>query len=409
MRPAVKLFGFLAAIAAACLTGCIKDNAIGDYYLLQSTIELKPGETYQLTFGYDAGYQQNQGMFGHEYNSDRQPQQQGTVYDDSRVLWKSSDTAVATVNATGLVTAVAAGECEIFAYYSTSYDVCRVRVRPDGNSSDGESDETTVGGFTDYGAVNSLFSVASGKQVRFSRGNLQYQASTDTWRFAEQQYLCAGSDNANASASYTGWIDLFGWGTSGWNSGAAEYLPYSTSTTNEDYYPGGDAANDLLGDNDSADWGLFNAIAAGGDQSGKWRTLTAAEWNYLLGSASTRQGKCGKAVIDGTYNGIVLLPDNWVLPSNLTFTPGITADYTANDYTAVQWSAMEDAGAVFLPAAGFRDGTTVSNVGTHGYYWSATHINATYAYALYFFSSYANTSDLGTRAAGRAVRLVADK
>ena len=309
------------------------------------------------------------------------------------------------MSATGLVTAIAVGECNIVAYYGDGYDVCHVVVLSDGQTSGDEPE----GGFTDYGAVNSLFSVARGKQVQFSRGNLQYQASTDTWRFAEQQYVSVGSDNANAAAAYTGWIDLFGWGTSGWNSGATAYLPYATNTDNADYYPGGDASNDLLGDNDSADWGRFNAIAAGGDQVGKWRTLTSSEWNYLLGSSAARQGKSGKAVIDGTYNGIVLLPDNWVLPSSLTFTPGVSSDYSTNAYTAAQWSAMEDAGAVFIPAAGFRDGTTVSNVGTHGYYWSSTHINGTYAYDLYFFGGYANASDLGTRAMGRSVRLVIDK
>ena len=407
MNKHFKLFSLLTVVLSFALAGCIKDNAIGDSYLLQSKLKLEVGETYQLTFGYDAGYQQQNSFFGHEYNSSGNLQQQGTVYDESRVMWKSSDTAVATVSATGLVTAVSVGTCNILAYYSNGYDVCAVKVVQGDNPSNG--DEPSIGGFTDYGAVNSLFSVARGKQVRFSRGNLQYQASTDTWRFAEQQYLCAGSDNANAAASYDGWVDLFGWGTSGWNSGATEYLPYATSTTNGDYYPGGDAGNDLLGDNDSADWGRFNAIAAGGDQAGMWRTLTNSEWNYLLGTSSARQGKCGKAVIDGTYNGIVLLPDNWVLPSGLTFTAGISADYTANAYTAVQWSAMEDAGAVFLPAAGFRDGTTVSNVSTHGYYWSASHINGTYAYAVYFYAGYANAADLGARALGRSVRLVMDK
>ena len=41
---------------------------------------------------------------------------------------------------------------------------------------------------TNDGAINSLFSVSDDLQVRFSRGNLQYQASTNTWRFAENQY-----------------------------------------------------------------------------------------------------------------------------------------------------------------------------------------------------------------------------
>lgn len=395
----------MAAVMAFVLVGCIKDSYYDSYSLNQSKIELKVGETYQLTFGYATAYPTQNSFFGHQYSSDRELQQYGNIYDESRVLWKCSDTSVATVSASGLVTAIAAGECNIVAYYGDGYDICHVVVLSNGQS----GDEDPEGGFTDYGAVNSLFSVARGKQVMFSRGNLQYQASTDTWRFAEQQYLCAGDDNANAAASYTGWIDLFGWGTSGWNSGATAYLPYATNSDNADYYPGGDASNDLIGDNDSADWGRYNAIAAGGDEVGKWRTLTSSEWNYLLGSSSVRQDKCGKAVIDGTYNGIVLLPDNWVLPSNLTFTPGISSDYATNAYTAAQWTAMEDAGAVFLPAAGFREGTAVSNVGTHGYYWSTTHINGTYSYDLYFFGGYANASDLGTRAVGRSVRLVIDK
>ena len=36
------------------------------------------------------------------------------------------------------------------------------------------------------GALPGLFSVAEGRQVRFSKGNLQYQASTGIWRFAER-------------------------------------------------------------------------------------------------------------------------------------------------------------------------------------------------------------------------------
>ena len=59
------------------------------------------------------------------------------------------------------------------------------------------------------------FLVSATKQVRFSQGNLQYQASTNTWRFAETQYSIVGNANENISSSYSGWIDLFGRGTSG--------------------------------------------------------------------------------------------------------------------------------------------------------------------------------------------------
>lgn len=384
-------------------SSCIKDNYYGDPAIGQRQIELNVGDTYQLTYGYNAGTTGRTHQSSGFGNYSDWPQ---SATDFSNVIWRSSDTSIATVSATGLVTGVSVGECKIAAYYGTTYDVCRVKV-VDGNGS--IPSDPSSGGFTDYGAVNSLFSVANGKQIRFSRGNLQYQASTDTWRFAEQQYKYIGDDNANISATNEGWIDLFAWGTSGWNSGATEYLPYATSTTNADYYPGGDFANDLLDSNANADWGQYNSIAGGGDQAGMWRTLTSAEWNYLLGNSSARQNKAGKAVIDSLYNGIVLLPDNFTLPTGVTFAAGLASDWYNNNYTAAQWAQMENAGAVFIPAAGYREGTAVTNAGSYGYYWSATHINATYSYALYFFSDYANATDLAARAVGRSVRLVVDK
>ena len=44
------------------------------------------------------------------------------------------------------------------------------------------------------------------KKVHFSKGNLQYQASTNTWRFAEKQYDIIGDANKNFSASTLGFF-----------------------------------------------------------------------------------------------------------------------------------------------------------------------------------------------------------
>ena len=52
------------------------------------------------------------------------------------------------------------------------------------------------------GSLSGLFSVSATQQVRFSKGNLQYQASTGTWRFAEHQYDYIGTDNSNISSNY---------------------------------------------------------------------------------------------------------------------------------------------------------------------------------------------------------------
>ena len=43
-----------------------------------------------------------------------------------------------------------------------------------------------------------------------------------------------------------------------------------------------------------------------------------------------------------------------------------------NTYDAQAWLSMENAGAVFLPAAGYRSGTSVYDLGTEGRYWSST-------------------------------------
>ena len=95
------------------------------------------------------------------------------------------------------------------------------------------------------GSINGLFSVSATQQVYFSKGNLQYRASTNTWRFAEHQYDCCGSNNQSVSSTYSGWIDLFGWGTSGYNHGAVCYQPWSGGVNANNYFAYGSATCNL--------------------------------------------------------------------------------------------------------------------------------------------------------------------
>ena len=224
--------------------------------------------------------------------------------------------------------------------------------------------------FDENGTGKGWFSVSATKKVRFSRGCLQYQASTGTWRFAENQYDCIGLANGNISSINSGWIDLFGWGTSGWESGAVAYQPYSASTTNSDYSPGGDTSSTLRGTYAHADWGVHNAIVNGGNKPGMWRSLTNAEWNYLYYRNNSR--KIGYATIAGQVKGVVFLPDTWSQPDGTSFTPaGTSINWNANRYTITQWSKMEEAGAVFIPAGGVRMGRQVYNVGTYAAWWTS--------------------------------------
>ena len=273
------------------------------------------------------------------------------------------------------------------------------------------------------GALPRLFSVSATHQVHFSQGNLQYCASTNTWRFAEYQWdyvgtqtpnedgyyggTVSGSDNRNISSTYSGWIDLFGWGTSGWNSGAVCYQPWSTSTSNSDYYPGGSYTNGLTGTYADADWAWHNAISNGGNTVHQWRVLTYDEWNYLLNTRADASDKRGTGNINGV-GGLIILPDNWTLPSGCTFSSGLASsnsDWSRNSYTLTQWSQMEAAGAVFLPAAGFRSDDNVSS-GGHGRYWSSTPRNVDYVRGM-SFSNGSLTAGINTsRSTARAVRPV---
>ncbi len=71
---------------------------------------------------------------------------------------------------------------------------------------------------------------------------------------------------------------------------------------------------------------------------------------------------------------------------------------------------MEAAGAVFLPAAGIRGGTTVTEVGLEGYYWSSTP-DVEYdpsSISMSFYCRYLNGNDFPLRYRGLSVRPVRD-
>ena len=294
-------------------------------------------------------------------------------------------------------------EVDLSGYYSKAeIDALLKKLKAEiGNDGDSSQQGNIA---VENGAIKAAFSISDSKQIYFSQGNLQYQASTGTWRFAEHQYDIIGSDNSNISSSYSGWIDLFGWGTSGWNSGANAYQPYSTSKSYSDYYPGGDYTNNLTGSYANADWGVYNKISNGGNQAGLWRTLTKDEWQYLISNRTDARYLRGTATVNGV-NGLILLPDNWTLPTGVTFTYGEDG-WSQNTYSASDWSKMEANGAVFLPAAGSR-GKDVGDVGSYGLYWSSSAYDSLDANFLYFSSLDVFTSWF-YRYWGRSVRLVQD-
>ena len=255
------------------------------------------------------------------------------------------------------------------------------------------------------GAINARYSIDRNVTVVFSKGNLQYQASSRTWRFANRQYDVAGFDNRLIDTNYNGWIDLFGWGTSGANG----LMPYTIIDTSELYAYG----MYTIGGSEY-DWGQHNAISNGGNTAGKWRAMTINEWTYLMKYRTDAQKKKAFATIENTgqkgtgMHGIVFLPDKWELPEGCTFQYGTMQGFATNVYSVAQWNKMESAGAVFLPAGGERDGTTVTMVGDYGCYWTTDAFTLESAYELYFLDSgydYYSTD----RASGHSVRLVMER
>ncbi len=271
------------------------------------------------------------------------------------------------------------------------------------------------------GAVNSLFSVSDTKQVYFSQGNLQYRPETNTFRFAPHQYNYVGTDNGNIyDINYLGWIDLFGWGTSGWDNGNVYYHPNDCSSTGTESngFGYGPIMNDLTGEFSNADWGVYNAITNGGNQTNQWRTLTFDEWVYLSSGRQNAEQKKGMATIVNV-KGIILLPDIWVAPEGISFVNATDYNYYENVYSLSEWKLMEEAGAIFLPCAGAREGTNVSNCGIHGHYWSSTALRDSYQIHMYqSFTMYIAPSGSGfvnnlvgnyiRRDSGLSVRLVKD-
>lgn len=278
-----------------------------------------------------------------------------------------------------------------------------------------------------------VFSVAADRQVRFAPGNLQYQASTGTWRFAQHQYDAIGNAAGNSvfddsRSTQAAWIDLFGWGTSGWDNGNSNYKPYNNYYTSASYaYGYGPKSGynynlDLTGDYKESDWGYHNAISNGGNTPHTWRTMTSGsgnEYDYLL---NTRNAATVNAIENARYTkgkvnniqGIILFPDDYVHPEGITQPSGINSTssegWYGNNYDATSWSKMEVAGAIFLPVTGRTENSSITNTG-YGYYWSSSYYTSGgkyYAYQLYFASGQANPSNYIYRYFGCAVRLVRD-
>ena len=234
------------------------------------------------------------------------------------------------------------------------------------------------------GLLTGAFKINNGgTQVHFAQGNPRY--TSGAWSFFDNQWDYYTTYSADS------W-DKFGWSTSATTYGMNTSMSSST-------YSG-----------DFKDWG--NAVGSG------WRTLTSAEWTYLFNTRTTggtvfgtSSARYAHATIntDGTsVNGMILFPDGVDIASTEVTTAGSVnaTSAWATKCTTAQWSALAAKGCVFLPAAGYRYGTSVYNFGSYGYYWSSSPNGASYAYKVTFYSGVLNPADYDVREGGNSVRLV---
>lgn len=239
-------------------------------------------------------------------------------------------------------------------------------------------------------AVPGVFAVSATKKVKFAQGNLVYTESTSSFSFEANQYDYRETHDGDV------------WGHFGWSTNSTYGV--NTSNNNDDY------------SGDFKDWG--KAIGDGNT----WRTLSNDEWGYLFNNrtGATIDGTPGRryayAIVAGV-NGIILFPDfKGDGTSPFEWPQNITAPSTYNDfvdewsgaptYSAAQWTTLETAGCVFLPAAGMRRGTSVNSAGSNGDYWSSTPSSVSKAYLLYFYGTRVEPQGNTSRYQGFSVRLV---
>jgi hypothetical protein len=288
-------------------------------------------------------------------------------------------------------------------------DIKRISLRVDGNAINLPSSKKLEAGHIYNitrrpvleGAISGKFTInGNGDKVFFAKGNLQATTTDNcaswTWAFATNQWDYVGNAvannaiNGNGTVSTNGTVDLFGWSTN------TTYYGIYNSTYADNY-----------GYSDFKDWGP--TMGSG------WRTPSVDEWNYVLKTRSastvngTAHGRFAKATV-ADKAGLIIFPDWYRHPDGVTRPRNVNidnCDYNVNTYDATAWSEMEDAGCVFLPAAGYREGTSMSYVGSGGYYWSSTKFNHDMAEGFSVASSNVDTEGVWvSRHYGYSVRLI---
>ena len=257
---------------------------------------------------------------------------------NSDVQWSSSDETVATVSG-GVVTGVADGNATITVE----------GIKDDVQWFSGSISVTVTEAASQL--VAKPFTVdEDGTQVYFASGNLYTPNGGTNYSFNTYQGQIVSSEDS-------------------WNPNGERDLMQWTEVVDGDK--------------------LIQVISVGSDNFQEyesknlidgWILPSLLQWKYILLSRSTSI-RYAKATING-IQGLLIFPDDYVHPTGvkaLAKKNTGNADYSVNNYSGADWTLMEIAGVVFLPASGntyFDKNGEWPWAKDAGHYWSSMKKNS---------------------------------
>ena len=178
-------------------------------------------------------------------------------------------------------------------------------------------------------------------------------------------------------------------------------------------------------------WATCNIGANGPEEYGDYfawgetEPKTTYDWStykYCKGTDDTMTKYCTNSSYGTVDNKIELEPSDdaatvnwgsdWQMPSLEQLKELYNSSYTTTTWTTMNGvygrkiTSKSNGNSIFLPAAGYRVGTSLSGAGGDGCYWSRSlYTSSRSAYYLYFYSSYIGTGN-GYRFHGQSVRPV---
>lgn len=219
------------------------------------------------------------------------------------------------------------------------------------------------------------FTVAKGKTVQFTKGNLYWDGSAFKFEANQTDGLNTTSEGATWDKNH---VSHFCWTKTAAASYAESYSDGTNSTSDVPFFAESKGGLTVEGTS-----GLF--------------ALSISEWGYLI-STRTNATSLRKYAVSVSNNGttytncLIIAPDE--------FTGTLQSSYTLAEVNTL--------GLVCLPAAGFRDGSSFGNGGSSGYCWMSTPVSGDSDVAYYLgFDSDDVSAGGGSRDYGLSLRLVA--